>query len=268
MSLRRYFGVLLMIAAVAGLVLSIIGLVAIWRFRPALTQTVLEGLSTAEQTLAATQDGLTAVSQLVETARGDVGALQKTIDALASTIHQINPLLDSVAGLADQDVPAMVDATQTALESARSSALFIDNFMQALASIPLLETGIYKPEKPLNTAIGEVITSLDAVAPSLSTISGSLKEGKKNLGTAEEELRKISDATGSLGDSLGDARDVLERYQQTTTGLKQQVQSAQAGAAGWITGAAWVGSLALGWLMLAQLGLGAQGYDMLRSRRR
>lgn len=91
MSLRRYFGVLLMIAAVAGLVLSIIGLVAIWRFRPALTQTVLEGLSTAEQTLAATQDGLTAVSQLVETARGDVGALQKTIDALASTIHQINP---------------------------------------------------------------------------------------------------------------------------------------------------------------------------------
>jgi hypothetical protein len=265
--LRRLVGFVFIIAAVAGIIFSVFGLVQIWRYRPVVTQTVTDNLALFDQTLITTQQGLTIVGQVVQTTTVDVASLQTTTEALAQAIHDTNPMLDSLTRLTGTDFPAAVTATQTSLASAQSSALLIDNVLAALTSIPFSPVAAYKPNVPLHMALGQVSASLDALTPSLATINSSLADGKTNLSAVEVELNNISETTKGISDTLATAQTVIDQYQAVTAQLKLRVEATQLTAPGWMTTATWVLTFVLGWLLIAQLGLAAQGLDMLRGRR-
>jgi hypothetical protein len=266
-NLRRLFGFLLVMAAVAGFVFSVIGLIEIWRYRSAVTQAGIDNLALVDRALNTTQDGLTIVGQLVQTITVDVASLQTTTQALGLAIHATNPMLDSLSSLTSKDFPAAVDATQISLTSAQSSALLIDNVLAALTSIPFLPVAAYKPDVPLHTSLAEVSTSLNSLTPSLATINTSLVDGKTNLGVVEVELNKISETTQGISTTLGSAQTVIDQYKAVTTQLKARVEATQLVAPAWMTTITWILSFVLGWLLIAQLGLGAQGLAMLRGRR-
>jgi hypothetical protein len=264
LKIRRPLGYFFITAAAVGFILCIAGLFEIWRYRPVVTQTVVDTLALFDQALNATQDGLTIVGQLVQTSTVDVASLQTTIQALAQTIHDTNPMLDSLARLTSKDFPAAIQATQTSLASAQSSALLIDNTLGALTNIPFLPMTAYKPAVPLHTALADISTSLDPLTPAMATISASLVDGKTNMAGVETELKRIADTTKEIGSALTDSQAVIRQYKTVTSQLKERVQAAQLSAANWITITAWILSLGLAWLMIAQLGLCAQGYDMLQ----
>jgi hypothetical protein len=266
MNPRRLFGFLLMIAAVAGFIFGVVGLFEIWRFRPVVAQTVNDTLALFDQTLNTTQDGLTIVGQVVLTTTVDVASLETTTQALAQTIHATNPMIDSLTSLTSKDFTAAVDATQTSLASAQSSALLIDNVLAALTSIPFSPVAAYQPAVPLHTALSQVAASLDALTPSLATINASLANGQTSLSVVEVELNNVSATTKGISDTLGNAQTVIDRYQAATAQLKLSVEATQVAAPGWLTTTAWVLTFVLGWLLVAQLGLAAQGLDMLRAR--
>jgi hypothetical protein len=266
MILRKIVGVLLIIAAAAGIIFSLVGLVEVWRYRSIVTKTVTDNLALVDQSLNTTQDVLTIVGQMVQTTTIDVSSLQATTKALSLTIHGTNPMLDSLISLTGKDFPAAVHATQTSLASAQGSALIIDNVLAALTNIPFLPVAAYKPEVPLHTALAQVSTSLDILIPSLATINTSLMDGKTNLSTVESELTAISETTPGINDSLANAQSVIDQYQAVTAQLKMNVEAVQLGAQNWIKAIAWILSFVIGWLLIAQLGLGLQGLDLVRGR--
>lgn len=267
MILRRIVGFLLVIAAAAGVIFTLVGLIEVWRYRPIVTKTVVDNLALFDQTLNTTQDVLIIVGQVVQTTSIDVTSLQATTQALALTIHGTNPMFDSLITLTSKDFPAAVRATQTSLTSAQSSALLIDNVLAALTSIPFSPVAAYKPEVPLHTALAQISTSLNTLIPSLATINTSLADGKTNLGIVEVELTKITDTTQGMSNTLGGAQTVIDQYKSVTTQLKVNVEAAQRGAQTWILAITWILSFVLGWLLIAQLGLGVQGLDLVRGRR-
>jgi hypothetical protein len=83
----------------------------------------------------------------------------------------------------------------------------------------------------------------------------------------ETELTKISDTTKGIGSTLGNVKTVIDQYKAVTTQLKTNVEATQRVAPAWMTTITWILSFVLGWLLIAQLGLGAQGLTMLRGRR-
>lgn len=266
MILRKIVGVLLIIAAAAGIIFSLVGLVEVWRYQPIVTKTVTDNLALVDQSLNTTQDVLTIVGQMVQTTTIDVSSLQATTKALSLTIHGTNPMLDSLISLTGKDFPAAVRATQTSLASAQGSALIIDNVLAALTSIPFLPVAAYKPEVPLHTALAQVSTSLDILIPSLATINTSLMDGKTNLSTVESELTAISETTPGINDSLTNAQSVIDQYKAVTAELKTNVEAVQLGAQNWIKAIAWILSFVIVWVLIAQLGLGLQGIDLVRGR--
>jgi hypothetical protein len=267
MILRRIVGFLLVIAAAAGIIFSLVSLIEIWRYRPLVTKTVIDNLALFDQTLNTTQDVLIIVGQVVQTTAIDVTSLQATTKALAVTIHDTNPMFDSLISLTSKDIPAAISATQTSLASAQSSALLIDNVLAALTSIPFSPVAAYKPDVPLHTALAQVSTSLNTLIPSLANINTSLTDGKTNLGIVEVELTKISDTTQGISSTLGNAQTFIDQYKAATTQLKVNVEAAQRGAQTWMMAITWILSFVLGWLLIAQLGLGVQGLDLMRGRR-
>src|SRR5437868_13463331 len=94
--LRRLIGFVFVVAAVAGIVFSVYGLVQIWRYRPVVTKTVTDNLVLFDQTLSTTQQGLIIVGRVVQTTTLDVASLQTTTEAMARAIHDTNPMLDSL----------------------------------------------------------------------------------------------------------------------------------------------------------------------------
>lgn len=260
---RKLVGLLFIAAAVVGVIFSLAGLVQIWRFRPALTRTVTDTLSLVDQALTTTQDGLGVVSQVVKTTVSDVDSLQATTQALASAIHDTNPMLDALLNLSSKDFPDAISSTQTSLASAQTSAQLIDNVLGALT---VFSPVLYAPKVPLHTALGEVSTSLDPLTASLGTINTSLADGKTNLAALELELNKISGSIQEISTALGEAQTVIDQYISVTTQLKGRVEAIHDAAASWITATSLILSLVLLWLLVAQLGLGSQGLDLLRSK--
>ncbi len=266
MILKRLFGFLLIFAAATGFIFSVVGIVEIWRYRPVVEQKTTGTLRLFDQTLITTQDGLTVVGTVVQTTTADVASLQTAIQAVAQTIHETNPMLDTLTHLTSKDFPAAITATQTSLSSAQSSALLIDNVMAALTSIPLLPTAPYKPDVPLHIALAQVSASLDSLPPALATIDSSLVDGKTNLGFVEGELNAMSKNTQGIGTALASSQTIIDRYKTVTTQLRLRVETAQGAAPALITTFAWILSVFLAWLLIAQLGLCIQGLELLRDR--
>ena len=267
MILRRLCGFLLVLAAAAGIVFSVGGLIEIWRYRPAVTKAVVDKLALVDQSLNTTQGVLTIVGQVVQTTTIGVTSLQATTQALASGIRDTTPMLDSLISLTSTGLPATVSATQSSLASAQNSALLIDNVLTALTSIPLLTLDAYKPVVSLHTALAQVSTSLNTIIPSLATINTSLADGKTNLGIVEVELNNISGTAQGINATLSSAQTVIDQYQVVTTQLKANVEAAQLGAETWILTITWILSFVFVWLLAIQLGLGAQGLDLARGHR-
>jgi hypothetical protein len=266
MVLRRMAGFLFIITAAAGIILSLIGLIGIWRYRPVVTQIVLDNLALGDQALGTTQDVLIITSQVLQATTTDVASIQATTQVVILAIHDTNPMLDSLVSLTGKDLPTAINATQTSLESAQSSALLIDNVLTTLTSIPFSPVA-YKPDVPLHTTLARVSTSLDSLLPSLTAINTSLVDGQTNLGIMDAELTRISAATQGISTTLANAQTVIDQYKATTSQLKTNVETAQRQAPAWILAIAWILSIVLVWLLIAQLGLGMQGLVLMQGLR-
>ena len=106
MILRRILGFLLIFGAAAGFIFGVVGLIAIWRYQPGVTQSVVETLDLMDRTVNASQNGLVVVGDVLKISTVDVASLQTTIDALAQTVHGSSPMLDSLTNLTRKDFPA------------------------------------------------------------------------------------------------------------------------------------------------------------------
>ena len=266
MIIRKMVSFLLIVAAAIGIIFSVAGLVGIWYYRPGVIQTANETLAFLDQTLSTTLDGLTTADKLLQTPAEDMASLESATQALAQTIHDTNPMLDTFISLTSNEFPAAVDATQTSLASSQGSAMLVDNMLAALANIPFLGLGKYAPDVPLHTALAQVSTSLDTLKPSLVTISTSLVDGKTNLGTLEIELNKISATIKELRTTLEDAKTVLEQYTTITKQFQVRVEAMQRATPAWITTISLMLSFVLVWLIIIQLGLGMQALEMVQGR--
>ena len=268
MFLKRILGFSLIVGAVVGILFSLFGLVEVWRFRPVVIKTVVDNLALVDQTLTTTQSALNVVGQVVQTATVDVASLQATSAAVAQAIEGTNPGFDTLIGLTSKDLPAAVTATQNSLASAQSSALVVDNILTTLTSIPFIPVPAYAPAVPLHTSLGQVSTSLDTFKPALATINTSLVNDKSNINIVEAQLTQISNTAQGLSTSLTNAKSVIDQYTAVTTQLKANVEAGHRDAPTWITGFSVILSLVLAWAVVAQLGLGMQGLDLLRASRK
>jgi uncharacterized membrane protein HdeD (DUF308 family) len=91
---------------------------------------------------------------------------------------------------------------------------------------------------------------------------------KTNIGAIQTGLSQILGTTQGMNTSLTNAQTVIDQYITTTSQLKANVETAHRDAPTWITAIAGILSLVLGWLAIAQLGLGLQGIDLVRGSQR
>ncbi len=159
--IRKIIGLFLIVAAIGGLIFSIVGLTYIYRIEARVTKGLQDTVETLSQTLDTTAQGLIITEQALKGSVDTVRALQSTVETTANTIQSSAPVVDEISKLMTESLPKTIASTNTSLRTAQESAKVIDSVLSTLSSIPLIGSSIgYNPQVPLDQALGEVADSL------------------------------------------------------------------------------------------------------------
>jgi methyl-accepting chemotaxis protein len=247
--LRRIIGLLLIIAAVGGLLFSLYGLVMVWRLRPVALGNAASSLDLVQASLDTTSQGLAVAGQSLDSTLVSISALESAITITSKTFEDTVPLFNTLTDLTSDELPKTVESAQTSLLAAQESAKIIDSVLRALVSIPFVNKDIYNPPVPLDQALGDVSKSLDGLPASLKTIGTSMEATSGNLELMRADVDQMATNIRGINASLEDAQGVIDAYQQQVPG--------------WLNSLAWVITLAFLWLGIAQFGLLLQGLQLL-----
>ncbi len=266
--LTRTLGIALITAGIAGLVFSILGLIAVARLEQRVGSAAMEQVVLVDETLAATAEGLTLAERSLAQTVNAASSLESAMAGVSQAVDDVTPTLDSVAQFLGEQLPATIETTQEALRSVSTSAQIVDDILLLVTDIPLLGMERYNPKVPLHRSFQEVADSLDQIPASLSTAHEGLVATIENLDGLEEDFGAMAEGIGALTTSLESAQSVLVKYQGVVADFQSLVDSVREGLPGWLR---WIRlgiSAALIWLGIAQIGLVTQGWEMVgRSRR-
>lgn len=267
--IRRIIGVLLILAAIGGLIFSLVALSAIWNAQTAMTTGLQNTLNLLSQTLSTTSQGLVITQQSLQNSVELIGNLQATVETTAEAIGSTNPMVDEIARLMKDDLPTTIRAVQTSLRTAQQSAAAIDTVLGALKGIPLIGSSIgYDPEVSLSDALGDVADSLEGLPDSFLAMQDNLKNTQSNLQTFEADLTVMADSVGQIQSSVAQYDQVIAGYQASLDQVLAQIEALSANLPN-IVRILSIGLTAfLVWMAIAQLGLFTQGWELLTEGRK
>lgn len=260
---NRIIGIIMVVTATLGIVISLAGLVWVWSKKGPLTDDLISKLDMASSSLDTTAKGLDIADQSLKTSSSSVVALETAFNTLSESIQETQPMVDSLSSLLGEDLPATIETTQTSLEAAQSSAEIIDNVLGSVTSLPFYPGTRYNPPVPLHIALAQVSASLDSLPADFSTMQKSLVETNNNFGLIKSEINVMTRNIKDIHTSLVNAQDVVSEYQVIVEQMQAGVNNTRKTLPGRITTWAWILSIVLIWIAISQVVLFAQGLEKI-----
>lgn len=262
---RKALGLIMICLSVLGFLLGAFLLFQVWHFRQPVINNLESGLDRSANLLQTTGEGLTVIDEVVKNVYTSTVYLDDATNALAQTMQSTSQFMDSASTFVGEDLINTITNTQTALNSAQSSAGVVDNILSTLSKIPLIGIN-YNPPIPLNKALGEVSTSLDPVQSSLKSFQDNLDSTQVNILTLNEQISTLSQKITSINKNLLQAETTIDNYRSQVESLESSVANVKANIPDWITLVAWLLTATIGWLLLIQIGIMVQGISLLSTK--
>ena len=259
---RNLISVLMIIVTTIGLLLSLFFIIQIWRLRQPVTTKLQSGVAQTSAILRTTSEGLDVIELVVNNIYSSTLYLDDTTIALADTLDSTDSFIDSAGQFVGEDLINTITNTQKTLESAKSSALVIDNIMSTLSRIPLLGIN-YNPSQALNTALGKVSESLDPFQGSLKSFQTNLNITRKNMQVFNDQLVNLDKNIRDINNNLDASRKVIDKYQSQVKILQTWMDEAGTSLPKWVRTTCWILTLIIMWLVLIQASILIQAFNRL-----
>lgn len=259
---NRIVGILLILAALSGLVFSIGGIYMLQQVKPGLTSGLSDGIKLIGINLKTTGQGLEVTQKALKSSVDSISALQTTVESTAKTLGTTQPVFDSIIGIMDKDLPDAILATQQSLNTAQESAVSIDSVLTTLSSIPLI--GIpYNPEVPLPQALGEVAQALDGLPEEFAKMKTDLEATTNELEVMQADLEMVAATVGGIQESVTQYDQVLADYQDSLEMASQQLDALTTTLPRTVDVVVLALTVFLVWMAIANLGLLTQGWELM-----
>lgn len=260
-------GLLLIISAALGLILSLLGIGATLRYSRPLTIILQDQIQLAESVMDTTAQGLEVASQTLDATRLTIQTLDETVQTFSQSITDTLPLLDTIGSVVGEDLPQTIRSTQSSINSAQQSARVIDGVLRVLTAIPFFPGDPYAPEVPLHVALNDVSRSLDGLPQSFQEMQDNLVKSSANLATAQADVQNVRREVTQVKRNLSQAQDILKQYQQTALTLRKQLEGLRLAIPSLMRWISLFFLLFWIWLATAQIGLLTQGLELVQRRR-
>ncbi|MBN1147592.1 MAG: hypothetical protein JXA78_10065 [Anaerolineales bacterium] len=264
---RRIIGILLVTAAIGGLVFSIVGIVGVWRYKAAAVESLTTTVQILGDTLDTTVAGLEVTQESLQGAVSSLGALQGTLQTTAKTVESTEPVMGEISRMMEEDLPEAITAAQTSLQAAQSSAAVIDGVLMTISGIPLIGSSInYNPEVTLAEALGQVSGSLDGLPDSFAAMEDGLSDTSHNLQVLQVDFALMVDAVKQIEIAVAQYEAVVGGYQGSVAQVQAQLDLLAKNIPTIVNILSWGLTIFLVWMAIAQIGLFTQGMERLASR--
>lgn len=239
-------GTLIVLSALL-LLLSLVGIVAVWGYNEPLTRETVRRLKEIDGQLVQAQTALQSSAKELERALRIVDAAQTALQKLALQSDSAGDLLSNIQSTLDDRVLPELKTTRGRISTARSA---LESLKSVLAGIQnfLPNVDLSAPDKIVNDLIDST-KSLDNEIANVETL-------------VQQTSTFVSDSSYLLGGDLGETRDSLQNllntvqdYETKVTESHKQVESVIEKTPTWIDRASVGLTIFLLWFALSQFGL-------------
>jgi methyl-accepting chemotaxis protein len=266
----RLAGLLIIFGAILGLLIAGYGLVLLWRAEPGASDTITSTIDLLDTTLTTTSDAMFMVNDSLLEMKGNLGIIRLSLENAGQTMQATANVTSSVADLIGEDFSSVVLETQHSLSSVQNSARMIDNTLSLISGIPLIGPSLsagYRRDMPLESSIREVSSSLEPVPDSLKDVQSGLQQTSQNFELMKKDLDDLAVTIDEIESGLTSAEVVMTDYQTLIVRTQDRLKTARAAAPGLVRTLLLFSVAFCIWLVIAQLALLLQGFELLlRSR--
>ncbi len=260
----RFIGVLLILTAVFGWLLSLGWIVGTWYARPAITGAAVGIMDTVAVSLEASQQLLVIVDDSLAQADASLGQINSMLSEFSLVMGSTSEVLHNVSGVLENDLPAVINGTIQGLRGLEQTTLLVDNTLNLLSAIPFFGGDRYRPEVPLNQSVARISRDLSDLPDSISNIGTQLNQTSESLEPIPASLDDLVIELNRVKTSLSEAENVLGQYEQVISNTSTQINTLREGLPRFIDGVFIAVTLLAAWIALAQIGLFTQGMERLR----
>lgn len=253
---RRIFaGILILLSAVL-LVLSIVGIGAIWYYKEPLTREVTGQLKEVDIELAQAQATLQSSEKELQRALHIVDAAQQALEKLTQQSNSAESLFDTIQNTLDDRLLPELKTTRGRIDEARVTLESLQTMLKSVGSfIPGVDLNV--PDQMLTDLIASA-RSLDAEIKNMETL-------------ATQASTFVSDTSYLLGGDLTETRKSLQNflsaiqdYEKKVTRWRKQGADVLAKAPQWIHQGSIILTIFLIWFALSQFSLLMHGIALQR----
>lgn len=253
---RKIFSWILIVLSTIFLVLSVIGIGAVWIYNESLTRNMTSRLKEIDNELYLAQTTLASSRMELERALRIVDATEKALEKLADQSTSAENILDGIQGTLDDKLIPELKTTRTRLNTARTALEDLQSGLKTISSfIPGIDLGT--PER--------ILTDLIASADSLDSEIANAEDAAQQASTF------VSDTSYLLGGDLTETRNSLEdfltatrEYEQKVTDWRAQVTDLIESLPAWIDRASLTLTIFFLWFGLSQFSLLLHGLSIRR----
>jgi methyl-accepting chemotaxis protein len=218
---KNALGSLLTLIAIIGIFFSLFGIATTWYMKPRIQNSVYMLIDSLDQIMINTDAGLLVLGSALEGAADNLDIISATLENLNSTVDSISISLVSSADLIGGDLRLTIIDTQTALSSAASSAVLIDNTLRIIAALPLMPD--YRPDVPLSISLEQVSESMDDIPESFLNIEQYIRETDDGMLQLKTDVTQLANDIRTYENDLIDARAILTEYDLIIDDLREQL---------------------------------------------
>lgn len=253
----------MIIAAVLGWVVSVGGVVLVWRVKPSVETALVSTVDLLDRALDITNDLLIVADTSLEEAETSISLIGSTINDVADTLQTTSEMTASVADIVGDSLGGVVAQTQKALGTMQTSAKLIDDTLKFISAIPFMRVN-YDPDTPLAASVTEISESLEPLPKNLAAVESDMKSTSANLGSMDENISSLQESILGTQRNLRDAREIVLSYRQILEETQQKIAGFREQLPFWLGAVVWGLTIFFVWLVIAQAGLLMQGLEMLQ----
>ncbi|MFN2195468.1 MAG: hypothetical protein ACK2UW_05010 [Anaerolineales bacterium] len=262
--INKVVGLVFMVLAGAGMLLSLFGIVQVWQLQTDLSARLVESLDLTVNTLNATNVGLDHVSDSLESTAASLTILQRTSDTSVKTIDEALLLLDTADDVINTQLSETIGAVQDSLATAEQGASLIDDYLRLLSRIPFISSVTYEPTVPLGQSIADISESLNDIPETLASTGTQLESTRSNLMDFQERFPELSEQLQAIEGNLLAMQDVIATYHRSLERVIEVVENAREKAPNGLRTIAWVLTALLFFLAFALTGPLLHGWQLFQ----
>lgn len=267
MQFNRLIGVIYVVGAVFGLVISLGGLLLLWTTKSNVTNNIIGVVALGGRTLEATNTTVNVMGTSLDQAGTSLKLIQNMLVDTGTSLENSGELVRSTGSLVGVNMVDFVDNAKSSLASMQTSAQVVDNMLRTITGIPLIGPWLggqrYNPDVPLAESVAKVSKSMDPLPDSLKKIRSDLEVSAGNITTVKSEVDSAAKQMDSIQASLTDAQKVVEDYKSIVSELQARYTRFQNRLPA-VLNTIYIGLTGLLiWILITQVGMLLHGIELM-----